>query len=325
VGPTTISHNGSALDLVSRFRDNRRMPKPRLAAQDLVVFAAVARAGGVRRGAEALDLPRSTVSRQLAALERALGGRLVTRSTRRFALTELGAALLEQCGRLEDVLDSVQQVAAQSAREPAGTLRVATSQIIGEDLLPDVIAQYLARFPGVRVEVRLANEFVDLRRAGFDLAVRTGPLQDASDLFATRLGASLKGCYASRAYVKARGEPASPADLAQHDCILVGTKPHGTWTFRGRQDTTVAEVTGRLVVDSYLLARRTCVAGAGIARLPSQYAAADVSDGALVPVLERFWERTVLYAIHAAGQPAPPKIRAFVDLTRKILGRRLEG
>lgn len=289
------------------------------------MFAAVARAGGVRRGAEALDLPRSTVSRQLAGLERALGGRLVTRSTRRFALTELGAALLEQCNRLQDVLDSVERVAASSASEPTGTLRIATSPIIGEELLPDVIADYLARFPNVRIELRLANEFVDLRRAGFDVAVRTGPLQDASDLFATRLGTSLKGHYASPGYLEARGAPVTPAQLAQHDCIVVATKPHATWSFRDRGGETLVEVTGRLVADSYHLARRACIAGVGIARLPSLYAATHVEEGTLVPVLERFWDRTVLYVVHAAGKPAPPKIRALIDLTRKAMARRLDG
>jgi len=302
------------------------MPKSRerLAAQDLVVFAAVANAGGIRRGAEELDLPRSTVSRHLDALERALGGRLVTRSTRRFTLTELGVTLLEHCARLQGVLDDVTQVAAHAASEPTGTLRLATSQIIGEELLPGVIAEYLARFPQIRVEVRIANELVDLRRAGFDLAIRTGPLRDASDVFATRLGASLKGCYASPAYVKARGAPASPVALAQHSCIVVTTKARASWDFRGRQGESFTEVTGRLAVDSYALARSACIAGVGIASLPSLYAAAYVRDGTLLPVLERFWRRTELYAVHASGQPAPPKIRAFIELARKSLADRLE-
>jgi DNA-binding transcriptional LysR family regulator len=314
------------MDAVSRARDNRGMPKPRerLAAQDLVVFAAVANAGGIRSGADALDLPRSTVSRHLEALESALGGRLVTRSTRRFALTELGVQLLEHCARLQGVLDAVRQIAAHAASEPTGTLRVATSQIIGEELLPAVIAEYLGRFPKVSVEVRLANEFVDLRRAGLDLAVRTGPLRDATDLFATRLGVSVKGCYASPAYVKARGAPVTPSELAQHDCIVVATKSHATWNFRGRQGDSYADVNGRLAVDSYALGRRACVEGVGITCLPGLYAAPYLETGELVPVLDRFWPRTELYAVHASGQPAPPKIRAFIELARKSMAGRLE-
>jgi DNA-binding transcriptional LysR family regulator len=297
--------------------------RARFAASDLVTFAAVARTGGIRRAAEALAVPRSTVSRQLAALERALGGKLVARSTRRFALTELGAALAEQCARLEDVLDGVERVAARSASEPAGTLRIATSPIIGEELLPHVIADYLARFPKVRVDVQLGVGFVDLRRSTIDLAVRTGPLQDASDLFATRLGTSLKGVYASRDYLETHGVPASPAELAEHECILIGSRD-AKWSFRGRGGESYVEVRERLVVDSPALARNACAAGAGIVRLPSLYAAALVERDELVPVLERFWQSTVLYAVHASGQPAPPKIRAFIEIVRAAMAQRLE-
>jgi DNA-binding transcriptional LysR family regulator len=326
VGLRATADKAHRLDVVSRSRDNRQMPKPgaRFTASDLVMFGAVARAGGIRRAAELLGVPRSTVSRQLAALERALGGRLVTRSTRRFALTELGAALAEQCARLDDVLDSAERVAARSASEPTGTLRLVTSPVIGEELLPQVIADYLVRFPKVRVEAQLAVGFVDLRRSGIDVAVRTGPLQDASDLYATRLGLSLKGHYASRGYLKARGAPASPAELAAHDCIVVGSRRDARWSFRGRGGESFVEVSQRFVVDSPALARSACAAGAGIARLPSLYAAAQVERGALVPVLEKFWERTVVYAVHASGQPAPPKIRAFIELVREAMARRLD-
>jgi DNA-binding transcriptional LysR family regulator len=296
-------------------------PRPRFNASDLVTFAAVARAGGIRRGAEALAVPRSTVSRQLAALERAIGGRLVTRSTRRFALTELGTQLAERCARLQDILDEVQRITSRDTVEPTGTLRVAASPVIGEELLPEVIAAYLARFPNVRVEAQLAVEFVDVRKR-IDLAVRTGPIQDASDLFATRLGTSLKGHYASPEYVRTRGEPASPAELAQHACIATG---ESSWSFRARHGEVQIEVSDRLAVDSYAMARSACAAGVGIARMPSLYATSLVASGALVPVLERFWPRTTLYAVHATGQPAPPKIRTFVDLLRQAMRRRLDA
>ena len=297
----------------------------RITASDLVVFAAVARAGGIRRAAELLAIPRSTVSRQLAELERALGGRLVTRSTRRFTLTELGTAVAEQGARLQDILDGVARITSRTATEPTGTLRLAASPVIGEELLPGVLAEYLARYPAVRVEVQLAVAFSDLRRSGIDLALRTGPLEDASDLYATRLGTSLKGHYASRAYLKARGAPASPAELARHECIVIGGRRDATWSFRDRQGEVHVEVPDRLAVDSYALARTACAAGAGIARLPSLYAAQLVERGALVPVLERFWPRTTLFAVHAAGQPAPPKIRAFVEFARAAHRRQLDG
>src|SRR5438132_11111145 len=182
------------------------LPTP-VSPADLLVFAAIARAGGVRRGALALGLPRSTVSQKLADRETALGGQLVARSSRSFAVTELGEALLPKCAELEALLDSTAELADRSAREPEGTLRVSASPVWGEEFLPPVIAKYMRRFPRMRLEVRLSNEQVDLRRGPFDLAVRAAPLQAATDLYATRLASSSKGHYASEKYLDARGTP----------------------------------------------------------------------------------------------------------------------
>lgn len=296
-----------------RKRARRRGP---LSPNDMLTFAAVARAGGVRNGALVLGVPRSTVSRQLAALEKVLGARLVARSTRQFSLTELGSLLLQQCTQLEAVMKATDEVIAHTSSEPTGTLRVAASPIVGDEFLPEIIVEYLRRHPRVSVEVELSVDFVDLRRGGFDVAVRTGPIQEASDLYATRLGTSLKGHYASRAYLKARGTPQVPQDLEQHDCIVVGGPKASAWAFRFPGAERLVDVKGRLRVDSYRLARSAALSGVGVARIPDVFAQAYVANGQLVPVLEKYWPRTVLYAVHAAGQPAPPKIRAFVEMVR---------
>lgn len=295
-----------------------------LSPQDMLIFAAVAREGGIRRGALALDMPRSTVSRQLAALERTLEARLVSRSTRRFALTEMGQRLLVQCSRLEDVLKTTERVLTSAAREPSGTLTITASPIMGEELLPKVVADYMGKFPRVRVDIRLSLSFVDLRRAGVDLAVRTGPIEDAGDLFSTRLGTSPKGFYASPAYLKRHGVPSAPEDLAKHDCILIGAgKTSDTWELRSRGDDVHVVVSGALRVDSYRLARDCAAVGLGVARMPSFFAEGLVGEGKLVPLLEKDWPKTTLYAVHAAGRPAPPKIRAFVAILREALKQNL--
>lgn len=342
----TSPGNATALDLLSQQRDNRRMAarggvievdfgderartnrargKARLSPDDMLTFAAVARAGGVRSGAIALGIPRSTVSRQLAELERVLGAQLIARSTRRFALTEVGVRLVEQCERLDEILKTTDEVISRAAKEPTGTLRVAASPVVGEEFLPPVIAEYLRRFPQMSVDVRLSVDFVDLRRAGFDLAVRTGPLQEAGDLFATRLGTSLKGHFASPAYLEARGTPLTPEELSEHDCITIGgVARSAAWAFRSGSAEKHVTVKGSLKVDSYRLARSVAAEGAGIARLPDVFAAPLVKEGALVPVLERYWQRTVLFGVHAAGHPAPPKIRAFIELLREGMKRSL--
>lgn len=290
----------------------------------MLVFAAVARAGGVRRGAEALGIPRSTASRHLATLERSVAARLVARSTRRFVLTEVGRTMLEQCTRLEDVMRATEGVVARSASEPTGTLRIATSPILGEDLLPDVLAEYLARYPKVRADVTVAVEFVDLRRAGIDVAVRTGPIEDAGDLYATRLGNSPKGHFVSPSYARKHGIPKNPAALAEHSCIVIGPHREATWTFRFHGKRIHQVVSGVLQTDNYRLARSAAAAGIGVARLPTIFAVALVESGELVPVLEKYSETMVLYAVHASGSPAPPKIRTFIELLRSAFARKLQ-
>ena len=306
-------------------RTRSRSARPKVSPDDMLTFAAVARAGGVRSGAVALGIPRSTVSRQLATLEEKLGARLISRSTRRFSLTEAGDRLVEQCARLEEVLKSTDEVLSHAAKEPTGTLRVAASPIVGEEFFPEVLAVYLRSFPQMTVEVALSVDFVDLRRAGFDLAVRTGPLQEAGDLYATRLGTSLKGHYASPGYLKARGAPLSPDELTSHDCITVGGPSKTAWAFRVGAAEKHVVVKGSLKVDSYRLARSAAAAGVGIARIPNVFATELVRDGSLVPVLERYWQRTVIFAVHASGQPAPPKIRAFIEVLRTVMKQVLPG
>jgi DNA-binding transcriptional LysR family regulator len=302
---------------------HRDLPKRRkagragvLSPDDMLIFAAIVREGGVRKGALALDVPPSTVSRQLADLEQVLGGKLITRSTRRFQLTELGRSLLEQCDRLEQVMQATAEVAARSAKEPTGTLKVAASPMVGEELLPPVIAEYLRLYPSMSLEVSLSIEFVDLRRSGVDLALRTGDLQTAGDLYAVRLANSQKGLYASRSYLKARGTPRSLAELREHDCIMIGGRGEASWSFRSGAARVHVPVSGSLRVDSSRLARSAAINGVGIARLPQLLARPELEAGHLVPVLQGDWPKTTLYAVHASGSPAPPKIRAFIELLK---------
>lgn len=289
----------------------------------MLTFAAIARAGGIRGAAAALGTPRSTVSRQLAQLEEAVGAPLVARSSRSFALTHVGEILARSCEDLVRLVRAAEETVRGELHEPTGRLRVATSALVGEELLPEIVARYLARYPKMHIELELSAEYVDLRRSGVDVAVRTGPLADASDLFAVRLGRSLVGHYASPVYLEARGVPRSPEDLAHHDCLVVGRGGKTTWRFRGPDGTQAVAVAGRLRVDSFRAVRAAAAAGAGVLRTAAFFAAPLVERGELVPVLREHWPRVPLFAVHAAGSPAPPKVRVFLDLLRDVLAPRV--
>lgn len=297
----------------------RRLPE--LDPASMVVFAALARAGGVRGAASALGIPRSTVSRRLADLERQAGAPLVVRTARRFALTELGTALAERCGEFEELLRRSRELVHHAIGEPSGVLRISAAPVLGEEVLPEIIAELMRRHPALSVDVRMSVDYVDLRRGGVDVALRAWPVDDASDLFAVRIGTSVTGCWASPAYLASRGQPRTPEELRGHECILVGSASPVTWSFRAGAREQRVQVTGRMRVDNLRVARDLAALGAGIVRTARIVAEPLVTAGALVPVLERHWPSTPLHAVHAGGNPPPPKVRAFIELARTVAPR----
>lgn len=286
--------------------------------QGMLLLAALAETGGVRKASAALGVPRSTVSRRLAQLEADIGAALVVRTARRFSLTDLGAALADRASRLASMMRESEELVRRAKAEPSGTLRIAAAPVLGEDVLPEIVSELARRHPRLTIDARLSAEYVDLRR-DTDVALRASSVDDATDVYVARLGTTITGCYASPAYLRAHGTPETPAELASHACILV----HGrtTWRMRaGARDERVA-VGGRLRVDSFRLARALAVRGAGIVWIARTFARPFVDDGALVPILERHWTRTPVFAVHASGTPPPARIRAFIDLAKVAVAR----
>jgi DNA-binding transcriptional LysR family regulator len=334
--------DGDGLDIVSRTWDEaphmaRRVPSPRptgaiaiaarpaLDPEAMRVFAAIARANGVRGAAAALALPRSTVSRRLGQLEEAVGATLVVRTERRFALTELGRALFDRCLDLEQLLRRTGEEVQSATGEAAGVLRVAAAPVLGEEVLPEILSRLLARHPHLSVDVKVGVDYVDLRDGNVDVALRAWAIEDASDLFATRLSTSVTGCWVSPAYARAHGVPETPEDLASHACIVVGSHRPTTWELVVDGTSVRVPIDGRVRVDSFRLARSLAVLGAGIVRTARMFAARLVANGELVPVLERYWPETAVSAVHAGPNPPTPKVRAFIDLAREVVSRFLAG
>jgi len=313
------------VDASSHSWDDRSVAKRATRTLDpaaMLVFGALARGGGVRAAARALGMPRSTVSRRLAEMEAEAGAALVVRTSRRFALTALGLALASRCDELDALLRASEAVVRLATSEPSGTLRVTVAPVLGEEILPSVAAELLRRWPKLSIEARLAADFVDLRRGAVDVALRVGALEDATDLFAARVGASVTGCFVSPGYAAERGVPKTPADLARHECVLVG-RDRRAWSFASGARRADVAVGGRLVVDSFRVARDAAALGVGVARVPTVFAESLVARGELVPVLERYWTRGDIHAVHAGPVPPPPRVRAFVDAARAAVARAL--
>jgi DNA-binding transcriptional LysR family regulator len=235
---------------------------------DVATFVRVADGQGFTAAARALGVPKSTVSRSLARLERELGVRLLHRTTRALALTEAGRAYY---ARVREAVTGVAEATADvvdMGKEPRGTIRVTAPVDVGQALLADAVAGFAARYPQVRFELSLTSRVVDLVAEGFDLAVRASPLRDSS-LVARRLGSAGMGLYASPAYLKRRGMPKTVGELALHEFIgFRMTATRGPLVLETDAQKERVSVTGAIEADDLLFVHRLIVTGAGIGLLP---------------------------------------------------------
>lgn len=284
---------------------------------DLRLFAGVAETRSFTAAAERLGIPKQTLSRRVAELERALGVRLMHRTTRRLQLTDVGAAYADRCAEIVRMADEAQRAVVDAQDTPRGTLRVTADPLFGEAFLGELVVDYAARFPEVRIEVILTRRRVDLLEEGFDVAFRVGHVDDPA-LAGSRLGpARIRYC-ASPAYVKRRGEPRAAREVAEHDLIVVSDGGPARWPLPGDRAPVMTPVVGRITTSSFALARRATLGGLGIGLFPEFACADGLRDGTLVPVLGgAVIDVGAVWIVHAARRFLAARVRAFVDLARE--------
>ena len=290
---------------------------------DLTLFLRVLDQGSISAAARSLDLSPAVASQRLARLEKELGVRLLHRTTRRLHPTPEGLALAEQGRGLLEDLDALVGSLRQSGELVSGTLTVTTSATFGRLHLSPLLLEFMALHPRVRVHVDLNDRVVDLVTAGFDLAVRVGALAD-STLVARRLAPNQRVLVASPHYLALRGSPRVPADLAQHDCLIL-TGANGRqdrWAMGdGQGGETTVQVQGRLESNFGELLRDAAVAGSGIALHSTWHVADDLKAGRLQVLLPDYpLSATGIWAVMPQRRLVPPRVRAFVDFLADRLG-----
>jgi DNA-binding transcriptional LysR family regulator len=236
----------------------------------LPVFVEVVRQGSFTAAAKQLPLPKSTVSRRVSALERELGAELLSRTTRTVRLTEAGADLYEQAAPAIARLEDAARALSERQRTPRGTLRATAPVDIGHELMADIVASFVARYPAVHVDMVLTNRLVDLAGEGFDLAIRAGhSMPDSSALVARRVGQTDFGLFVSAEYAERRGVPERPSDLAAHDCVLFRS-PDGKarWKLKGPEGEASVDVRGPVSADDFTFVRASVRAGIGVGLVP---------------------------------------------------------
>lgn len=288
----------------------------------LTVFSQVVESRSFVRAAAQLDLSTTAVSRYVAELENHLHTRLLQRTTRRVSLTQSGRSFHERCMQILAELHEAEREAAQEAAEPHGTIRLTTSINFGTHQVTPAIAAFMARHPGVKFDVSLSDRIVDIVEEGFDLAIRIGTT-GAQNLVARRLGEARLVACASPAYLARHGTPATPEDLARHNCLTYEYALRDAWTFRdeaGRER--AMRVAGSLNSNNGDLLAAAAVQGVGIVLEPDFIVSSELRKGTLVPLLESF--RTLsspIYALYPTRRYLPAKVRAFVDfLSERFAG-----
>ncbi|ALE56872.1 LysR family transcriptional regulator [Paraburkholderia graminis] len=290
---------------------------------DMRIFVATVDAHNFTAAAKRLSLSKQFVSRRVMALEEALGVPLLVRNTRKLAVTELGQEFYERAKRILGEVEDAEQAMSLRRAGPRGLLRVSAPMSFGMMHLSPLVADFLREHRDVRFDMELSDRTVDVVGEGFDMAVRIGVLPDSTLIAQKLFDVNLVACCSPR-YLRRRGTPAAPADLARHSCLLYGHGGVVAWEFAVDGALKSFEVQGPLRANNGDLIRDAAVAGLGIVRLPDFIVADALRSGELVTVLDEFLPSpTGVYAVYPQHRQSSLTIRAFVDFLRKHLKKRL--
>ncbi len=278
------------------------------------LFVRAVEAGSFSRAAADLQLTQPTVTKQVAALERHLGTRLLHRNTRGLSVTEVGALYYEKCKALLEQFEEAESVVNARQGEMRGTLRIATSVAFGRRVVTPLVMDFMKRHPQLAIDLSFDDTYVDLVARGIDVALRMGRLADSS-LGARYLGTNPWVMVASPGYLKKHAAPRSPADLAQHNVLIYSTvlgddRLH--FVAPSGRRTSVA-VRGTLRSNNLSAILAGVRAHLGVAALPQYVASTSLTDGKVVPVLvDHTLPAQEIHAVYPAPRQVPAKVDALI-------------
>ena len=284
------------------------------------MFAVVADAGSLSAAGRTLGLTPSAISRTIDRIEARLGVRLMLRTTRLLTLTAEGLSYLGAARRiLADLDDAEQAVADQGA--PRGRLRVSAALAHGRLVVVPLLKGFVARYPHILVDINLTDAVVDVAAGQADVAIRFGLLADSA-LTARKLGETGRIVVASPDYLAQHGEPMSPEDLHDHDCLNFNfRRAEPVWPFRREGVDFALTVRGPVEANNGETLTQLARDGVGITRVGAFSAEDDIRDGRLVPLLEAFnpGDREAIHAVFVGGANMPARVRVFVDYLAECL------
>ncbi|GGH51363.1 LysR family transcriptional regulator [Frigidibacter albus] len=292
---------------------------------DLHLFVRVIEHGGFSAASRQLRIPKSTISKRVAALEADLGARLLHRTSRSLALTEAGRDFLDHARAALIEAESAEEVVRRRLAEPTGTVRLTASVPTAQTLLADLLPRLAAAYPKLVVQLHATDRFVDLVQEGFDIAIRShfAPLPDSA-LLQRRIGSQSLILVAAPAYLGAHGQPDHPGQIPGHDGLMVG--PAERWRLQGPRGE-VAEVAPRprMIADESTVLLKAAAAGFGLVCLPDEFCRPGLEAGSLMRVLPGWTAGEVVTTLlmpHRRGQL--PAVRVVVDFLTSGAGSRTD-
>jgi len=278
----------------------------------MAMFVRVVERGSFSAVARELGTTQPTVSKQINALEKRLGGRLIARSTRQLSLTDEGTRYYKQCRDILAAVDNAEH-SFQTGREAvAGPLRIASSVSFGRLQIAPRLQGFLERYPEVTVDLLLSDQNVDLVSEGMDVAIRIGELKDSS-LIARQIGLTRRLLVAAPGYLERHGTPQAAEELSLHNCILFNLlADFDTWVFDAGQYH--VQVKGNVRSNNSEAIRQMVLSGLGISLSPTWLYRRDLALGRVVQVLPDLTPSALpIHALLPANRRQSARVRAFVD------------
>ncbi len=296
---------------------------------DLYYFAMVVEHSGFAAAERALGIPKSRLSRRIAQLEADMGVRLLQRSTRRFAVTEVGQKVYRHAQAMLSEAQSAREAVDKLSAEPRGLIKVSAPVALAQQQLAELLPDFLEKFPLVRVQLQVSNRRVDLINEGFDVALRVrSQLNDDGSLVMRSFAQIRELLVASPAYLDARGRPAMPQDLADHLTLSMSEdESRQRWELHGPDDVTVrVDIQPRLMGHDFPLLMESARRGLGIALLPETVCGEFIRRGQLELVLPD-WSlpQGICHAVFPSRRGLLPSVRAFIDFLAERLPPSLEA
>jgi DNA-binding transcriptional LysR family regulator len=287
-------------------------------------FVRVVDRNGFAAAARDLGVSRSLVSKAVIRLENELGTQLLQRSTRRVTPTEAGLAFYDRALRILSDVEEALSAVRDLQEKPAGRLRINAPMSFGTLHLAPLVAEFMARYPDVQVELVLGDRFIDPIEEGFDVTLRIGERPALSSLMLREFVESKRVLCASPAYLRLAGEPVTPAELRQHRCLHYGYQDSGShWRLAGPVDEKSWAIHCVMWSNNGEILKAAAIADQGIALLPTFIVGSALQEGSLRTLLNDYRPRaTRLFALYPRHRHLSAKVRLFIDMLEELIGSR---